>query len=799
MFGDGYGWVPDELVEGSDVHVLYQNPGTNEEKGERILPDESVEACSPAPLIGKSGNDLAKNFWPLAGLQRGTLSLGNVLRCRVGDHCTERGKSVKCNHLPRGKILEQAVEHCTRAYFQTPASTRLFVAGGALAWKLLGGPGTITDWRGFLSPKGFEGREVLATLHVASLYEDPIMRLPTQLDWAKIPKILRGELPKPLPPYFLAEEGDATHVDRWFEAAMKAPFVVCDTEYDPDTKALHLIGLRANGVRESCLFDWRVNHDPWFRSHYAGLLQQLLSRVMFVFQNFLADGPVLEKSVGIRPRDFYKIADTMLAHAALFSEYGHKLEFIASLISQYPKLKHLAEENFYLYNHGDLLTTEEAWLWLVKGLEQDPLTAAVYWERVMPMLPILIRATQNGIRVDQEKAKEILIALEAMRKAASLLGAAWTGYPINVGSTQQIKRSLQHETINAKDTESDTILTLLRKHPENGLLQARMKHSQAEGFIKYVEPMTRVNQVFPEFLPTQNTGRISVKNPPLVNFPDDGKADARGIPHVRSLFLPYPGWWWLCFDYSAMHARFMAAACNDREDLEAFERGYDMHTITACRSLGLPLPPNLFDVMAPDNAEWRDRVKWQPKDRRRHLFKAVRYALLNGIDERAVLESKEVVEQNLDPQELVKVGRLFLQAKPAMAAWKRAYCDKALRDGFARSLYGRKRLLVALGEEHKSREERMKAAISGFLQMTEVDILQETIIYIAQQYPNSILVFPSHDGVKMAFPVTYNPHEVYDHVKPFVERTHDFGNGNVIAIPGEWEVLLADGRKETLK
>ena len=152
LYGDGKGFVPDEPTDGAEVLVLAQNPGANEESGERIVGYEYsgrrrvplTEPCQPAPLLGATGYEMERNYFPQAGLRRGeNVSLANVLKCRL----IVNGK--RTNDLPKGKVLTAAVEHCTRNHLKIPPSTKLVVAMGALSAAFTGCPGSIHDWRGF--------------------------------------------------------------------------------------------------------------------------------------------------------------------------------------------------------------------------------------------------------------------------------------------------------------------------------------------------------------------------------------------------------------------------------------------------------------------------------------------------------------------------------------------------------------------------------------------------------------------------------------------------------------------------
>jgi len=86
-FGDGKGFVPDLVNDQAPVFVYAQNPGESEERGERLTEwrygKPMFEPHNPEPLIGKTGFAMQREYFPVAGLTRDNVSLGNSLRCRV--------------------------------------------------------------------------------------------------------------------------------------------------------------------------------------------------------------------------------------------------------------------------------------------------------------------------------------------------------------------------------------------------------------------------------------------------------------------------------------------------------------------------------------------------------------------------------------------------------------------------------------------------------------------------------------------------------------------------------------------
>jgi|SRR6185503_4064465 len=348
---------------------------------------------------------------------------------------------------------------------------------------------------------------------------------------------------------------------------------------------------------------------------------------------------------------------------------------------------------------------------------------------------------------------------------------------------------------NPKGIDGETLHKLVKAGHESPVLHARLKYAEAEGFRRYASSIASVDRVHPNYLPTQSVGRWSITDPPLINFPDNAKADKFGLPHLRDLFLPDPGTYWLMWDWDALHAKFVAGMSDDLRDVAAFNLGHDVHTLTCCQMFKLPDPPVLTKSAIMDGAEcadWRRLVAWQGDgDRRRHLAKTVRYALLNALDERGVMESKDVEAQGLTMADLLKAGRAFLQAKPGMVQWKAEFAAKAIEAGWSRSLYGRRRAL--LGSDY---DMQFKEAISHFLQGTEADILAETIIKVLGEYPDARLVFPSHDGVKLAFLARMDPHRIWGETRRIVEQPRQFGK-HKLTLSASWHFLFPDGRNLT--
>jgi uracil-DNA glycosylase family 4 len=421
FYGDGQGFVPDEIVEGAPVLVVMQNPGAEEE-------------AAGKPAVGATGQFQQRHFFPPAGLVRGQTSIANAYRCR----------HKHTNELPElnSQVARQALTHCTNAHFKLPEGVKLIVAQGAYALYMLTGEGlgdnrTVSSWRGYAlkynpmprplwSPPtdiwtpGPNDIPVLATLHVASLFQDMKMYPALQHDWSKVPLMLSRKWPLPLPTILGPQD-----VDLW------PGTLAFDTEYDPTTRQLHRFSV------SGCLL--RDEPKVWvIEASEAHMVPDFRYVTKAITQNALADLPYW-RQFGGNPS---VIEDEMLAHSVLWSDLPHDLEFLGSLYGYTNRWKHLMHGNPRVYSAADAYNELAVWLALEKQLKHDEASRYIYYQSVLPLVPIIEKAEKPGQRVHQERTKVIATALKRRTEAARLKAQAVCGWPINVGSTDQVRHEL---------------------------------------------------------------------------------------------------------------------------------------------------------------------------------------------------------------------------------------------------------------------------------------------------------------------------------------------------------------------
>lgn len=747
MYQTGQGFVPDEIVPGARVNVDLQNPGSKEERDGK-------------PAVGFTGDILNDTLLPAAGLARGGVNVRNVIRCRWQG----------TNTMPPAAVLSKAIQHC-RVHDQ-PTNAVVTVACGSHAWKAHGGPGTVTAWRGFPHPE----RPVLATLHPADLMpgRNPKMKLAVLRDWSKVPGMLKGTWPQPLPPFHVIRGGSGDFASWCQQAAGIVPFVVIDTEYDPATKWLQTLGIGGPGI------DGR---QVWFSEHVRAVdrsdirqaLLGLVARVPVVFQNAMADIPILGRNLGIKYADYCRVEDTMLAHAVLWSEWEHGLEYLASIYGQHHKMKHLSKVDPERYNWGDVVDTISVWQGLQPELRRDPASEAIYRDQSLKLVPVILKRAERGLLVNREAVNRHYQHYSAKLAAATTLAHAGVGWPINIASQPQMLKYLYETRKYPKQLDKEKKLSVggdaiaaLRRHvgPEPDLeeeardglsleavagrlgagadpiLEARVLYTESQQVLSHFLNPLADDRVYPSVkIHAQASGRWSITDPPLQQFP----------AAIQECLIPDPGEVWVGWDWDQIELRLLAALARDESYLEAFAQGWDIHTLNACAIFGLPDPT---DKRTP----WTDErfiaaAKWTGKDDIRRTFaKRFVYRLNYGGDPQMAGDIPGARQLGLSKRGLVAASQRYLAAHPDMAAWRLVAANDAKASRVSRTFMGRRRRLLGEGQGI------VREAYNHPMQGGVADILNVSVIKIAEALPQATLAYTVHDAAWWAVPQGQEQH-----------------------------------------
>jgi len=222
----------------------------------------------------------------------------------------------------------------------------------------------------------------------------------------------------------------------------------------------------------------------------------------------------------------------------------------------------------------------------------------IYEEIDLPLLPVLARMEQAGVKIDTGALAQMSVELEREIAAKEKEIHETAGMEFNVGSPKQLgdvhlnRMNLPKPVKYGKGRTISTAVDVLEELAEN--------HPIARMVLDYRQ-LTKLKSTYVDALPAliksdtgrvhttfgqtgTATGRLSSANPNLQNIPIRTEL-GRGI---RAAFIAEPGHVLLTADYSQIELRLLAHFSGDSLLVDAFRRGDDIHTLTASQVFGVP-------------------------------------------------------------------------------------------------------------------------------------------------------------------------------------------------------------------
>ncbi len=275
------------------------------------------------------------------------------------------------------------------------------------------------------------------TLSQTDIKITPEFSLAVKLDWRKVPAILAGTYPLPTPkPVML---GESVKADSWWlRHTLKDRYCTFDVE----TVRLDS-GEYSGEIFQVGLFAPNGTPAIWDRRDYPGFdfptfFRTIITSIPVIAHNTSFDVARIRDNFGISVWEYKELHDTILMHALLYSEFPHRLEFLASIYSELEKLKQLGVGNID-YLVGDIVSTSESYEGMQVEFASDPASAKLYYEEMMPLLRIVIHFMGKGVPVNSDFVAECLEWIPAQLEAAQRIADAYAGYPVSIESGPQMR------------------------------------------------------------------------------------------------------------------------------------------------------------------------------------------------------------------------------------------------------------------------------------------------------------------------------------------------------------------------
>jgi len=383
------------------------------------------------------------------------------------------------------------------------------------------------------------------------------------------------------------------------------------------------------------------------------------------------------------------------------------------------RLADVALRRFNLKLAGQLAESADITGRLTEALREevahDGLTK-LYDEIDLPLVPVLTRMEQAGVKIDTSALSQMSSELEReiVSKEKEIHDLA--GMAFNVGSPKQLGDVLFNRMNLPKpvkygkgrmiSTAVDVLEELAENHPIARMVLdyrqlTKLKSTYVDALPALIKPATgRLHTTFGQT--GTATGRLSSANPNLQNIPIRTEL-GRGI---RAAFIAEPGHVLLTADYSQIELRLLAHFSEDPLLVEAYRRGDDIHTLTA--SQVFDVPPLM---VTPDH---------------RRQAKVVNFGIVYGL-------SPFGLSQNLGIS--TSEAKRFIENYFEKYAGVRKFIDKTLeearRDMKVKTLFGRVRPIPDINSKNPNqRGFAERTAVNTPLQGTAADLIKIAMIRI---------------------------------------------------------------------
>jgi DNA polymerase I len=357
----------------------------------------------------------------------------------------------------------------------------------------------------------------------------------------------------------------------------------------------------------------------------------------------------------------------------------------------------------------------------------------------LPLIPVLCAMERAGVAIDSARMGEIAARVSEQVHALEGRAHELAGEPFVLGSPKQLGEVLFERLQlpagrrgkTGYSTDSKVLAKVRDLHEIVPIVEewrelSKLLSTYLLPFPELLGEDGRLHTTFSQV--TAATGRLSAQRPNLQNIPIRTPLGRE----LRATFVAAPGHRLLSVDYSQVELRILAHLSGEELLREAFERGEDIHAVTAAEVLG--------------------KEKGELSKDERNRAKAVNFGIIYGISAHGLSEQLEIGRDEAQTYIDTYRGRMPLVAEFI----ERAIADARER-GYAVTLLGRRRPIPELRAQSwnvRSLGERL--AVNTVIQGSAADIIKLAMVRIhrrlADERRASRLVLQIHDELLLEVP-----------------------------------------------
>jgi len=374
-------------------------------------------------------------------------------------------------------------------------------------------------------------------------------------------------------------------------------------------------------------------------------------------------------------------------------------------------------------NFSNKKTFQEAKKYILNEIKNKKLDFVLN-EIELPLISVIKKMSEFGIKVNVKYLKKL--SEEYHEELDKLKEKIWkySEGEFNINSTKQLAEIL-FEKLGLKPKNHKRTSTGKYSTKESELQKMVGLHPVIEEILKYrelqkllstyidnlPELVDKKNYIHTTFLQTgTTTGRLSSNNPNMQNIPTRTEQGRK----IRGAFVAQEGFDLVAFDYSQVELRAVAMLSGDKNLIDIFEKGDDVHSAVASKIFGVSLKKV--------NSTMRRKAK------------IVNFGMIYGMGVNSLRKNMEDASDGVEKitrKEAQEFYNQYFETFKVVATYLENVKKQALKDGYTKTFFGRIRYFEGIKSKIpfiRAMAERM--AINAPVQGTSADILKIAMIRI---------------------------------------------------------------------
>ncbi|GAA6888734.1 DNA polymerase I [Helicobacter pylori] len=345
------------------------------------------------------------------------------------------------------------------------------------------------------------------------------------------------------------------------------------------------------------------------------------------------------------------------------------------------------------------------------GLEEGLLALAREVET--PFMKVLMGMEFQGFKIDapyfkrlEQEFKNELHVLE--RQILELIGVDF-----NLNSPKQLSEILYEKLELPKNkshsTDEKNLLKILDKHPSIALILEYRELNKL--FNTYTTPLLRLkdkdDKIHTTFIQTGTaTGRLSSHSPNLQNIP---VRSPKGLLIRKGFISSSKEYCLLGVDYSQIELRLLAHFSQDKDLMDAFLKGRDIHLETSKALFGEDLAKE-----------------------KRSIAKSINFGLVYGMGSKKLSETL-----NIPLNEAKSYTEAYFKRFPSIKDYLNRMKEEILKTSKAFTLLGRYRVFDFTGANDYIKGNYLREGVNAIFQGSASDLLKLGMLKVSERFKNN--------------------------------------------------------------